>query len=124
MEPIEYENASEEVRALYDEIKAARGVPDVNNIWKYLAHHPATARDVWEGLKKVMGPGELAPEVKELIYVAVSIANRCEYCVNTHSAAALKKGATPGMLNEMLAIVGMASKTNALAVGYQVPLDE
>lgn len=124
MEPVEYENASEEVRAIFDDIKSARNVPDVNNFWKYLANDPRMLDHVWSALKDVMGSGgHLDPVVKELIYIAVSITNGCEYCQVNHTAAARKKGATDEMLKEMHAIVGLANMTNRLATAYQVPLD-
>ncbi|MDF1737315.1 MAG: carboxymuconolactone decarboxylase family protein [Minwuia sp.] len=123
VKPIEYADADAEVRAVFDEIMVARGVQDVNNFWKYLAHDPVELRSVWETLRNVMADGALSPEVKELIYVAVSIANGCDYCVASHSAVAAAKGATPEMLNEMRRIVAMASRTNALAVSLRVPVD-
>lgn len=123
VKPIEYADANAEVRAVFDEIMAARGVQDVNNFWKYLAHDPVELRSVWDTLRDVMADGALSPEVKELIYVAVSIANGCDYCVASHSAVAAAKGATPEMLNEMRRIVAMASRTNALAVSLRVPVD-
>ena len=123
VKPIEYADANVEVRAVFDEIMAARGVRDVNNFWKYLAHDPVELRSVWDTLRDVMADGALSPEVKELIYVAVSIANGCDYCVASHSAAAAARGATPDMLNEMRRIVAMASRTNALAVSLRVPVD-
>lgn len=123
VKPIEYADAGPEVRAVFDEIMAARGVGDVNNFWKYLAHDPAELRSVWETLRQVMADGALSPEVKELIYVAVSIANGCDYCIASHSAAASAKGATPEMLNEVRRIVAMASRTNALATALRVPVD-
>ncbi len=123
VKPIEYADADPEVRAVFDEIMAARGVQDVNNFWKYLAHDPVELRSVWDTLRDVMADGALSPEVKELIYVAVSIANGCDYCVASHSAVAAAKGATPEMLNEMRRIVAMASRTNALAVSLRVPVD-
>ena len=123
VKPIDYADAGPEVRAVFDEIMAARGIGDVNNFWKYLAHDPAELRSVWETLREVMADGALSPEVKELIYVAVSIANGCDYCIASHSAAASAKGATPEMLNEVRRIVAMASRTNALATALRVPVD-
>lgn len=123
VEPIEYENASPEVRAVYDDIKTSRQVADVNNFWKYLAHDPRTLRRTWESIKEVMAPGALDPLVKEMIYVAVSVTNGCHYCIASHSAAARKAGMTNEMLGELLAVVGMANETNRLVNGWQVPLD-
>ncbi len=120
---IEKSAASPEVRAIFDEICAARGTTDVNNFWKTLAHDPATLRRTWDALKVVMAPGALDPVVKELIYVAVSVANGCSYCVHTHTAAARQKGLTPAQYNEFLAVVGMANQTNALVTALGVPLD-
>lgn len=123
VEPIEYENASPEVRAVYDDIKTSRQVADVNNFWKYLAHDPRTLRRTWESIKEVMAPGAIDPLVKEMIYVAVSVTNGCHYCIASHSAAARKAGMTNEMLGELLAVVGMANETNRLVNGWQVPLD-
>ncbi|MEK0083295.1 carboxymuconolactone decarboxylase family protein [Benzoatithermus flavus] len=124
VKPIEYADASPEVRAVFDEIKAARGVPDVNNFWKYLAHHPESLRRTWDSIKEVMRPGELDALTKELIYIAVSITNGCEYCIASHTAAARKKGMSDGMLGELIAVVGMANETNRLVQGWRVPVDE
>ena len=121
---VEYEDATPEVRAVYDDIMATRQVDWVNNFWKALAQHPPTLRRIWESLKQVMAPGALDPTTKEMLYVAVSIANSCDYCVNSHIAAARKAGMTEAMLGELLAVVAMASETNALATAYQVELDE
>lgn len=122
--PIDYEDASPEVKALFDEIKTLRKVDDVNNFWKFLANDPATLRRTWESIKDIMAPGALDPLMKELIYIAVSVTNGCEYCIASHTAAAEKKGMTPAMFNEMMAIVGMANETNRLVTGYRVELDE
>ena len=122
--PIEYADASPEVRAVYDDIKATRGVPDVNNFWKYLAHDPATLRRTWASIKEVMAPGALEPLTKELIYLAVSMANGCDYCIASHTAAARKQGMSEAMLGELIAVVGMASETNRLVQARRVPVDE
>jgi AhpD family alkylhydroperoxidase len=121
---IEYEAASPEVRAVYDDIKQHRNIPDVNNFWKVIANHPPTLKRTWEDLKAIMGPGALDPLVKEMLYLAVSVAHGCEYCIASHTAAARKRGMTDEMLGELLAVVGMASETNRLVTGWRVPLDE
>ena len=121
---IEYPNASAEVRAVFDDIKRTRNVPDVNNFWKVLANHPPTLRRTWESLKEVMAPGALDPLVKEMVYIAVSIAQGCDYCVASHTAAAKKRGLTDEMLGELMSVIGMASETNRLALGWRVPVDE
>jgi len=121
---IEYAEASAEVRAVYDDIKRTRNVPDVNNFWKAIAGHPPTLRRTWETLKEVMAPGALDPLVKEMLYLAVSVAHSCEYCIASHTAAARKRGMTDQMLGELLAVVGMASETNRLVTGWRVPVDE
>lgn len=123
VEPIHYADASPEVRAVYDDIKASRQVPDVNNFWKYLAHDPKTLRRTWESIKEVMAPGALDPLVKEMVYVAVSVTNGCHYCIASHTAAARKAGMTTEMLGELLAVVGMANETNRLVNGWRVPVD-
>lgn len=123
--PIEYAQAGPEVRAVYDDIKATRGVPDVNNFWKYLANDPKTLRRTWESIKEVMAPGgALDPLVKELVYIAVSVTNGCEYCIASHSAAARAKGMSDAMWGELLAVVGMANETGRLVQGWGVPVDE
>jgi AhpD family alkylhydroperoxidase len=123
VEPIEYADASAEVREVYDDIKTSRGVPDVNNFWKYLAHDPRTLRRTWASIKEIMAAGTLDELTKELVYIAVSVTNGCEYCIASHSAAATKKGMTTEMLGELLAVVGMANETNRLVQGWRVPLD-
>lgn len=122
---IEYEDANDEVRAVYDDIRATRKTDYINNFWKVLAVHPPTLRQTWQQVKAVMtGPGELDPLVREMIYVAVSVTNGCEYCIASHTAAARAKGMTDGMFGELMAIVGTANMTNRLANGYGVPVDE
>lgn len=122
---VSYEDASPEVRAVYDDIMRVRGTDWINNFWQALAQHPPTLKRTWESLRAVMAPGgALDPATQELIYLAVSATNGCAYCVASHTAAARKAGATAAMLAETLAIVGMANETNALANAYQVPVDE
>jgi AhpD family alkylhydroperoxidase len=121
---IEYEEASPEVRAVYDDIMATRRVDRINNFWKALAMHPPTLKRTWESLKEVMAPGALDPLVKEMVYLAVSTTNGCGYCIASHSVAARKAGMTDEMLGELLAVVGMANETNRLVNGLQVPIDE
>lgn len=120
---IEYEDASAEVRAVFDDIMATRRVDRVNNFWKVLANHPATLRQVWEEVKAVMAPGALDPLLKEMIYVAVSATNGCEYCTYSHTASARAKGMSEEMLGEVLAVASLANKTNRLANGYRVAVD-
>jgi AhpD family alkylhydroperoxidase len=121
---IEYDDAPAQVRAVYDDIKATRGVDDVNNFWKALAVHPPTLRRTWDSVKEVMAPGALDALTKELVYVAVSVTNGCEYCIASHTAGARRAGATDDQLAELLAVVGMANETNALATGLGVPVDD
>jgi AhpD family alkylhydroperoxidase len=121
---IEYDEASAEVRAVYDDIMEARRTDWINNFWKALANDPPTLRRTWGSIKEVMAPGALDPLTKELIYLAVSASNGCAYCISSHGAAAKKLGMTPEMLGELMAIVGMANETNTLANGYRVPVDE
>tara|TARA_A100001035_G_scaffold241991_1_gene208249 strand:- start:22 stop:414 length:393 start_codon:yes stop_codon:yes gene_type:complete len=116
--------ATGKVKEIFDEIKEARQITQIPNFWKTMANSPETLERTWRSLQQVMGKGELDPAVKELIYVAVSITNNCEYCIKSHSLAARKKGATDGMINEMIAIVGMANETNRLVEGYQVEVDD
>src|SRR5690349_24991643 len=121
---VEYEDASPEVRAVYDDIMKTRNTDLINNFWKALASHPPTFKRTWESLKEVMAPGALDPLTKELIYLAVSVSNGCQYCTASHGAAAKRLGMTPEMLGELLAVVAMANETNRLADGYRVPVDE
>ena len=121
---VEYEDASAEVRAVYDDIMETRGVDWINNFWKALAQDPATLKRTWESIKQVMAPGALDPLTKEMIYVAVSVANGCEYCINSHTAGARGKGMTDAMLAELIAVIGMANESNALVTGWQVEVDE
>lgn len=120
---IEYADASPEVRAVFDDIKTTRNVPDVNNFWKYLARDPATLRRTWTSVKEIMQPGALDVLTKEMIYLAVSVTNGCPYCIASHSAAARKAGMSEAMFGELMAVVGMANETNRLANGYRVPVD-
>ena len=122
-QPIEYADAPAAVRAVYDDIKQTRGVPDVNNFWKYLAHDPATLKRTWESIKEIMAPGALDPLTKEMIYLAVSVTNGCAYCIASHTAAARKAGMSEAMFAEVMAVTGMANETNRLANGYRVPID-
>ena len=116
--------ASGKVKEIFDEIKEARQITEIPNFWKTMANSPETLERTWRSLQQVMKKGALAPEIKELIYVAVSITNACEYCIKSHTLAAKKKGATDEMINEMIAIVGMANETNRLVEGYQVEVDD
>ena len=121
--PIEYADASAQVRAVFDDIKRTRNVADVNNFWKYLAHDPVSLKRTWESIKEVMAPGALDPLMKEMLYLAVSVTNGCGYCVASHGAAARKAGMSEAMFGELMAVVGMANETNRLATGYRVPID-
>jgi len=121
---VQYADASPEVRAVYDDIMATRGVADVNNFWKALAVHPPTLARTWESLRQVMAPGALDPLTKEMLYLAASAAAGCEYCVASHTAAAKAKGMTGAMHGELLAILGMAAETNRLAETLRVPVDD
>ena len=120
---VEYAEAAPEVRAVYDDIMKTRNVDWVNNFWKALANDPAQLRRIWENVKQVMRPGALDPLVKEMIYVAVSATNGCEYCTYSHTAAARKKGMTDAMFLELMAVVGLANETNRLANGLRPPVD-
>ena len=124
VEMIEYEDASPEVRQIYEDIMATRNVDWVNNFWKVLAVQPQLLRRIWEGIKEVMSPGAIDPLTKEMIYIAVSITNGCQYCINSHTAAARKKGMSEEMLSELMAVIGMANQTNALANGFQIEVDD
>jgi len=120
---IEYAEATPEVKVVYDDIMKTRGVDWVNNFWKALANDPKLLASVWAQVKQVMAPGALDPLVKEMIYVAVSATNGCEYCTFSHTAAARKKGMTDAMFMELMAVVGLANETNRLANGLRMPVD-
>ena len=120
---VEHAEANPEVRAVYDDIMATRKTDRVNNFWKALANHPPLLRRTWERLRAVMAPGALDPLTKEMIYVAVSVTNGCAYCIASHTAAARRAGMSEAMHGELLAVVGMANETNALANAYQVEID-
>lgn len=120
---VEHAEASAAVRAVYDEIMAARGTDWVNNFWKALANDPALLRSTWDSVKRVMAPGALDPLTKELIYIAVSATNGCEYCSYSHTASARAKGMSDEMLMELMAVVGLANQTNRLANGLRFPVD-
>jgi AhpD family alkylhydroperoxidase len=120
---IEYAEASPVVRAVYDDIMKTRGVDWINNFWKALANDPKELARMWQNVKQVMAPGALDPLVKEMIYVAVSATNGCEYCTYSHTAAARKKGMSEAMLMELMAVVGLANETNRLADGLRIDVD-
>jgi AhpD family alkylhydroperoxidase len=120
---IEYADASPEVKVVYDDIMKTRGVDWINNFWKALANDPAQLARVWAQVKEVMAPGALDPLVKEMIYVAVSATNGCEYCTFSHTAGARKKGMTDAMFMELMAVVGLANQTNRLANGLRIEVD-
>lgn len=121
---IEYEDASPEVRAVYDDIRATRKTDFINNFWKALAVNPAQLDRTWAAAKAVMAPGALDPLTKEYIYIAVSVANGCSYCIHSHTAAARAKGMTDAQYGELLAVIGMAHSTNGLVTTMQVPVDD
>lgn len=121
--PLADHEASAEARAIFAEIRAARGTDFINNFWRVLAHDPALLRATWDRLAVVMGPGSIDPLVKEMIYIAVSTANGCSYCIHSHTAAARAKGMTPTQHTELVAIIGMANQTNGMVTALQVPVD-
>ena len=122
--PIEEDEATGKVKEVYDDIKSSRHITEVPNFWRMLANDPNELERSWNSLKQVMKKGALDHVTKELIYVAVSITNGCEYCIRSHSFAAKKKGATDEMLKEMFAVVGLANKNNKLVDSYQVEVDD
>ena len=122
--PIEEDEATGKVKEVFNDIKKVRKLESVPNFWKYIANDPETLDRTWKSMQQVMKKGALDEITKELIYVAVSVSNGCEYCIKSHSLAALKKGATNEMLSEMIAVTGMANEANRLVEGYQVEIDE
>jgi len=117
------EELSPAAKAVFADIRAARGSDFVNNFWRALAHDPVTLKRTWESLKAVMGPGILEPKVKEMLYIAVSIAHGCPYCIHSHTASARAKGMTEAEFGELVAIAGMAAETNRLVTALGVPID-
>jgi AhpD family alkylhydroperoxidase len=120
---VRYEDATPDVKAVFEDIMLTRKVEEVNNFWKALANHPETLKRTWELVREVMRPGALDEMTKEMIYVAVSITNNCEYCIHSHTAAAFNRGMTTAQYQELLAVVATAHQTNALANGFKVPVD-
>jgi len=123
LRPIEYKDASPRVKAVYDDIMKTRNVDWINNFWKVLAHDPAHLERMWRNAREIMAPGALDPLLKEMIYVAVSATNGCEYCTHSHTAAARKKGMSDAMFLELMAVVGLANETNRLANGLRPEVD-
>jgi AhpD family alkylhydroperoxidase len=123
VDPIDPENASPAVRAVFDDIKATRKTDRINNFWKVLANDPPTLKRIWNAVKEVMAPGALDPLTKELIYIAVSVTNNCEYCIHSHVASATGKGMTPEMYRELMTVVALANETNRLSNGYRIEVD-
>jgi len=122
--PIEEIKAKGKVKKVFDSIKKARKIKAIPNFWKTIANDPDTLERTWNSLKDIMKKGALDPLTKEMIYIAVSMTNSCEYCIRSHSSAAKKKGMTDKMLKELIAVVGMANQTNRLVESYQVEVDE
>ena len=120
---VEYEAASPEVRAIYDDIMATRKTDWINNFWKAIARDPGLLQRTWENVKEVMSAGALDALTKEMVYLAVSVTNQCAYCIASHTAAARKAGMTDAMFSELMAVVGMANESNRLASGFQVEID-
>jgi AhpD family alkylhydroperoxidase len=118
------DDLSPEARAVFDDIRAVRRTDFINNFWRALAHDPVTLKRTWESLKQVMGPGTINPLTKEMIYVAVSVAHGCSYCIHSHTAAARAKGMTEAQHAELLALIGMAAETNRFVTALGVEVDE
>ena len=121
---IEYKDASPAVRAVYDDIMATRKTDWINNFWKAIAHDPVLLKRAWEDVKQIMTPGALDAVTKEMIYLAVSVSNQCDYCIASHTAAARKAGMSDAMFKELMSVVGMSNETNRLVAGYQVEIDD
>ena len=123
LKPVSEKNAKGKVKKIFREIKKIRKISKIPNFWRTLANNPNALERTWESLQQVMSKGSLDPLTKELIYVAVSMTNSCEYCIRSHALAARKKGMTDKMLNELIDVVGMANQTNRLVESYQVEVD-
>ena len=122
--PIQENEASGKVKEIYEDIKKKRQINEVPNFWKMLANNPETLERTWHNLQQIMKEGALDSVTKELIYVAVSITNSCEYCIRSHTSAAKKKGANDQMIKEMIDVVGLANQNNKLVESYQVEVDK
>ena len=122
--PINQKQAKGKVKKIFDDIKSSRNIKRIPNFWRSLAHNPEALERTWNNLKQIMKKGALDPVTKELIYVAVSITNSCEYCIRSHTLAAKKKGATDQMIKEMIDVVGIANQNNKFVEGYQVEVDK
>jgi len=116
--------AKGKVKKIFEDIKKSRKITKIPNFWKSLAHNPDNLERTWNSLKQIMKKGALDPVTKELIYVAVSITNSCDYCIRSHTVAAKKKGATDQMIKEMIDVVGLANQNNKFVAGYQVEVDK
>ena len=123
-EPINENKAKGKVKKIFADIKKTRSIKKIPNFWRSIAHNPELLERTWNNLKQIMRKGSLDPVTKELIYVAVSITNSCEYCIRSHTAAAKKKGATDQMIKEMIDVVGIANQNNKLVEAYQVEVDK
>ena len=122
--PVKENQAKGRVKKVFDDIKKSRKIKSIPNFWKYIANNPDTLERTWKNTKEIMKNGALDSKTKELIYIAVSITNSCEYCIRSHSFAAKKKGATNQMLKEMIDVVGIANQNNKLVESYQVEVDK
>lgn len=120
-QPIEYADATPEVRAIYDDIMQTRSSDEVTVYWKTIAHHPPTLRQTWENFKETMAPSNLDTLTKEMIYIAVSVSTNCDYCIEAHVRAARGMGMTEPMLGELMAVIALANGANRLGIGYGVP---
>ena len=123
LKTVSEKKAKGKVKKIYNEIKKIRKITKIPNFWKTIANDPDTLERTWNSLQQVMKKGSLDPLTKELIYVAVSMTNSCEYCIRSHSLAAKKKGMTDKMFKELIAVVAMANETNRLVESYQVDID-
>ena len=124
LKPITEKKAKGKVKKIYEDIKSKRKITKIPNFWKSLANDPDTLERTWNSLQQVMQKGALDPLIKEMLYVAVSMTNSCEYCIRSHTKAAQKKGMSDEMLKELIAVVGMANETNRLVESYQVEVDD
>lgn len=112
------------VKAVFDDIRATRKSDFVNNFWRGLANDPPLLKRTWESLKAVMAvEGALDPLTREMIYIAVSTANGCAYCIHSHTAAARARGMTDAQYAELVAVIGLAGQTNHLVTAMQIPVD-
>ena len=124
LKPISENTSDSIVKKIFEDIKISRKIEKIPNFWRTIANDPGTLERTWNSLKQVMKEGSLSSLFKEMIYIAVSMTNSCEYCIRSHTKSAQSKGMSDEMLKELIAVVAMANETNRLVESYQVQVDD